>query len=131
VGNALVASLQHALRPGQAFAKTLAQSGLALAHWHGYLHHATLPPGYVVYGESNPPVSCSTLQAAILALRGKLDAFAGTIAAGQEYAGDAHVEPHHGVNLTGPTLVQLGQWAMEHIALLTEIQVNGNMPSSR
>ena len=131
VGNALVAAVQHRLQPGQPFATTLAQSGLALAHWHGYLHHATLPPGYVVYGESNPPVSCSTLQAAILALRGKVDAFAGTVVAGQPYSGDAHVEPHHGVNLTGPTLVQLGQWALEHIALLTEIQVNGAMPLTR
>jgi hypothetical protein len=127
-GNALIAALQQHLQPGAGFAATLAASGLALAHWHGYLHHATLPPGYVVYGESNPPVSCSTLQAAILALRGKVDAFGGALAAGQPYAGDAHVEPHHGVNLTGPTLVQLGQWALEHIALLTEIQVNGSGP---
>ena len=129
VGNALVAAVQHRLQPGAQFASTLAQSGLALAHWHGYLHHATLPPGYVVYGESNPPVSCSTMQAAILALHGKVDAFAGTVAAGQTYSGDVHVEPHHGVNLTGATLVQLGQWALEHIALLTEIQVNGTMPA--
>jgi hypothetical protein len=127
-GNALIASVQNHLQPGAPFASTLATSGLALAHWHGYLHHATLPPGYVVYGENNPPVSCSTLQAAILALRGKADAFAAALTAGQPYAGDAHVEPHHGVNLTGPTLVQLGQWALEHLALLTEIQANGTMP---
>ena len=128
VGNALIASLQQRLQPAAPFATTFAQAGLALAHWHGYLHHATLPPGYVVYGENNPPVSCSTLQAAILALRGKVDAFAGKVVAGEPYAGDAHVEPHHGVNQTGPTLVQLGQWALEHIALLTEIQANGSMP---
>lgn len=128
MGNALVAAVQRRLQPDAPFATTLAQSGLALAHWHGYLHHATLPPGYVVYGETNPPVSCSTLQAAILALHGKIDAFAGTVAAGEPYAGDVHVEPHHGVNLTGSSLVQLGQWALEHIAQLTEMQVNGVMP---
>jgi hypothetical protein len=126
-GNALIAAIQHHLKPDAQFATTLATSGLALAHWHGYLHKATLPPGYVVYGENNPPVSCSTLQAAILALRGKVDAFVGTVIAGQPYAGDAHVEPHHGVNLTGPTLVSLGQWALEHIATLTEIQANGTV----
>jgi len=130
VGNALVAAVQQRRQPDASFASTLAHTGLALAHWHGYLHHATLPPGYVVYGESNPPVSCSTLQAAILALRGKVDAFAGTVVAGLPYAGDAHVEPHHGVNVTGPTLVHLGRWALEHRDLLTEIQVNGNMPAS-
>jgi hypothetical protein len=129
-GNALVAAIQHRLQPGAPFESTLAQSGLALAHWHGYLHHATLPAGYVVYGESNPPVSCSTMQAAILALHGKVDAFAGTAVAEQQFAGDVHVEPHHGVNLTGSTLVQLGQWAMEHLPLLTEIQVNGTMPQA-
>jgi len=128
VGNALVAAIQNRLQPGAQFGATLAQSGLALAHWHGYLHQAALPPGYVVYGESNPPVSCSTIQAAILALFGKVDAFAGTVVAGEQFSGDVHVEPHHGVNLTGSTLVQLGQWAMEHIAMLTEIQVNGTMP---
>jgi len=69
------------------------------------------------------------MQAAILALHGKVNAFAGAVAAGQPYAGDVHVEPHHGVNLTGSTLVQLGQWAMEHLSSLTEIQVNGSMPA--
>jgi hypothetical protein len=104
---------------------------MALAHWHGYLHHATLPAGYAVHGEDNPPVSCSTFQAAIYALRGKVEAYARTVDAGREFMGDAHIEPHHGVNLTGPTLLWLAQWALDNLEMLTEIQANGEVPAGR
>jgi hypothetical protein len=106
--------------PSPQFASTLASSGMALAHWHGYLHHARLPDGYVVHGEENPPVSCSTFQAAIFALGGKMDAFVRAASGGREFAGDLHTEPHHGINVTGPTLLWLARWALDNLDALRE-----------
>jgi hypothetical protein len=120
VANALVAALQLKLTPSSRFASTLSSSGMALAHWHGYLHQAKLPDAYMVHGEENPPVSCSTFQAAIFALRGKMDAFVHAATTGREFAGDLHTEPHHGVNLTGPTLLWLAGWALDNLEDLRE-----------
>lgn len=125
VANVLIAGMQRALAPHTRFAGMLQSAGAALAHWHGYLDERVLPEGYVLHGEQNPPVSCSTFQAAIYALQGKVGAFAGMVRRGAEFAGDAHIEPHHGVNLTGPTLLWLAQWALEHLDALAEIQANG------
>ncbi len=118
--NALVAALQLMLMPSSRFASTLTSSGMALAHWHGYLHQAKLPDAYVIHGEENPPVSCSTFQAAIFALRGKMDAFVRAATTGREFAGDLHTEPHHGVNITGPTLLWLAGWALDNLDALRE-----------
>ena len=129
--NALIAGIQNMVTPAARFAGTSASSGMALAHWHGYLHQAILPVDDVVHGEENPPVSCSTFQAAIYALRGKVNAFARAAAAGREFTGDAHIEPHHGVNVTGPTLLWLAQWALDNLEMLTEIQTNGEVSVGR
>ncbi len=129
--NALVAAVQTVVSPGARFAAATASSGLALAHWHGYLNHAKLPSGYVIHGDANPPVSCSTFQAAIFALRGKVDAFAGASAARREFAGDAHIEPHHGINLTGPTLLWLAQWALDNLEMLNEIHASTDIHAGR
>jgi hypothetical protein len=104
---------------------------MALAHWHGYLQSATLPEGYLVHGNDNPPVSCSTFQAAIYALRGKIEAYSRSLTFHKPFAGDAHVEPHHGINLTGPTLLWLAQWALERLEVLTELQAQGTMAGER
>ncbi len=131
IANALIAGVQSVFAPHARFFSGYSSSGTALAHWHGYLHESVLPEGYVVHGERNPPVSCSTFQAAIYALQGKVDIFAETLRGGHDFAGDVHVEPHHGVNLTGPTLLWLAQWALDHIDTLAEIQANGVLPKGR
>jgi hypothetical protein len=118
--NAVVAALQRTATPSARFASTLASSGMALAHWHGYLYGAKIPEAYVVHGDDNPPVSCSTFQAAIFALRGKVDAYVRVAAAARDFAGDVHNEPHHGVNLTGPTLLWLAGWALDNLDVLQE-----------
>jgi hypothetical protein len=41
------------------------------------------------------------------------------------------VEPHHGINLTGPTLLWLAQWALERLEVLTELQAQGTMAGER
>jgi len=66
----------------------------------------------MVYGAENPPVSCSTHQAALFALTGKLDGLRKALSAGMEVRGDLHIEPHHGVNMTGESLTELARWAL-------------------
>lgn len=107
LGNGIVASLAKKLFPKSQFHLRLSNKGLAIAHWHGFLYAAELPTGYISHGADNPPVSCSTPQAAVFALSGKLRAFGNSVQEGIEYLGDVHVEPSHGTNLTGDSLVQL------------------------
>jgi hypothetical protein len=107
VGNVVVASVLGRLRPQSSYYSVMNTDGLALAHWHGFLHPADLPPGYYFYGQANPPVSCSTPQAAIYALAGKLAALEKNLTEGIEYIGDVHEEPSHGTNMIGASLVGL------------------------
>ncbi len=107
IANSLIASVLKSVNPASSFLRTAAGGGVALAHWHGDIDRAVIPGGYVVFGEDNPPVSCSTHQAALYTLTGKLQAFGNVVAEGKEYLGDIHIEPHHGINVTWPTLTGL------------------------
>lgn len=109
IGNAVVASILQRLNTASKFAIMLHDSGMALAHWHGFIDSSLLPNGYFVHGQENPPVSCSTPQAGLFALSGKLTALQRSIEEGIEYIGDAHVEPSHGTNITGRSLTELAQ----------------------
>jgi len=115
VANAIVAAVLLKMLPGSRFPAMLRQSGLALAHWHGTIDRSALPEGYVVHGEHNPPVSCSTFQSAIYALTGKLQALEQSLEQGREFAGDVHVEPFHGINITGPSLGELARWTLRTV----------------
>ena len=112
LGNALVAAVLRQVQPDARLARALSAGGLALAHWHGYVRPELLPPGTMVYGAENPPVSCSTHQAALFALTGKLEGLRKALSAGMEVRGDLHIEPHHGVNMTGESLTELARWAL-------------------
>ncbi len=112
LGNCLIASLLARLQPGGEFERNLRTTGLALAHWHGYLPPTKTPPGYAVHGEDNIPFACSTPQSAILTLQGKLSAFARHFEATRDYRGEIHVEPHHGTNMTGESLAALAACLM-------------------
>jgi hypothetical protein len=116
IGNVVVASLQRALTPGSTpMADALAGDGPTASHWHGYVASGTAPAGFASHGEDNPPVSCSTPQSAVYALAGKLRAFDAALAAGAGFAGDVHVEPHHGTNLVGAmSLLEAARWASEN-----------------
>jgi hypothetical protein len=116
VGNAVVASALARIHPTTSFALEMQNRGCALAHWHGSVDRQLLPEGYAVYGDANPPVSCSTHQAALFALMGKITALNETLGKGSEFRGDLHVEPHHGVNMTGRSLVELAEWALRALA---------------
>lgn len=101
VGNAMVSSILQALRPDARFPGLLRATGASMTHWHHYPDEGFLPWGYVVHGNGNPPVSCSTPQSAAYSLLGKLDALDRAIAEGTEYLGDVHIEPGHGTNMVG------------------------------
>ncbi len=122
VANSLVASVLSRVRPRSAFTAAFQRAGMALAHWHGEVDRSRLPKGYVIHGDTNPPVSCSTHQAAMYALTGKLNALKQSMIRGTDFSGDVHVEPHHGINVTGESLSSLARWAMELVTSLREKQ---------
>jgi hypothetical protein len=113
VGNVVVANILEKLRPASRFSLALKREGLALAHWHGFLPPSGLPIGCYLHGQTNPPVSCSTPQAATYALTGKLAALEQSLEDGVEFTNDAHVEPSHGTNMTGTSLVGLAHLVMQ------------------
>lgn len=116
VANAVCASALARLAPGAPWASNVAQQGAGQAHWHGALAEEGLPAGYVVHGAENPPVSCSTAQSALFALQGKLEALRRTLERGVPLAGDVHVEPYHGVNVSGASLGALARLVLEQQA---------------
>lgn len=110
LGNALVAgAVRAAGAADQSFAETLSLQGMALAHWHADIDPLLLASGMMVYGEENPPVSCSTHQAAVFALVGKLTALRLCLDRATTLRGDVHVEPCHGINVGWPTLTGLAR----------------------
>ena len=115
-GNAIVACLLARMQPGAPFVSMMREGGAALAHWHGLINPAILPPGYFVHGATNPPVSCSTFQSAVYALTGKLGALEQSIRDDVPFLGDVHVEPFHGTNITGESLVSLAGWIHRNLA---------------
>ena len=115
-GNAIVACLLARIQPDAPFVAMMREGGAALAHWHGLINPAILPPGYFVHGAANPPVSCSTFQSAVYALTGKLGALEQSILEGVAFLGDVHVEPFHGTNITGESLVALARWIHRNLA---------------
>jgi hypothetical protein len=114
IANSLIASVLKAVNPSSPFLRTVGRGGMALAHWHGDLDPSVIPGGYAVFGEENPPVSCSTYQAALYTLSGKLGVFGSLVEQGKEYLGDVHIEPHHGINVTWPTLTGLATTILGH-----------------
>lgn len=110
VGNSIVASVLARFRETADFYLTLKQHGVAMAHWHGFLDTTDLPRGYYLHGAANLPVSCSTPQAAIHALSGKLASLQQNLADDVEFLGDVHVEPSHGTNITGKSLCEMAFW---------------------
>lgn len=112
IGNAIIASIIHYFNEEHYFAKLIENRGIGLAHWHGYFNPKYIPDGIVVYGEKNLHVSCSSPQSAIYALSGKLDTFERKIISNnyQDYKGDIHIEPHHGINICYPSLIELANY---------------------
>jgi hypothetical protein len=117
VGNAILASIFNYFDSTNYFANILSSKGYSISHWHGYFNKELVPYGLKVYGSSNPHVSCSSPQSAIYALHGKLDSFLksfNSLESLQNYMGDIHVEPHHGININYPSLSKLASYIIDN-----------------
>ncbi|MFA6432360.1 MAG: hypothetical protein WCV82_00880 [Candidatus Paceibacterota bacterium] len=117
VGNAIIASIMSNLHQTKQITSTkfvdlLGNEGIAIVHWHGYIKPDLIPPGLSVHGFTNPHVACSTVQSAIFALSGKLDAFFNSLSEGREYLGDVHIEPHHGTNINYDSIISLANFLL-------------------
>lgn len=125
VGNVITASILLSISPNSRFSKVLQEDGLSISHWHGYPDREFPLDGYVIHGEENPPVSCSTPQSAAYAFSGKLKSLNLFDDNFKSYRGDIHIEPHHGTNITGcMSLEESAAWVDEmHKNQLTEKQL--------
>lgn len=110
VGNAIAAAILKYRSPDHPFVKQLKNSGMSISHWHGYINKNFIPKGWHVHGADRPHVACSSSQSAIYALDGKLRLFFTSLETNEEYLGDIHIEPHHGTNITFPSLRELGEF---------------------
>ena len=127
VGNIITASLLLTKNRKSTFPEILQTNGLSISHWHGYPDREYPLPGYVIHGEDNPPVSCSTPQSAAYAFHGKLRSLDLYEGAAESYRGDVHIEPHHGTNITGcMTITETAKWVDKmHKTRLSKEQVPG------
>jgi hypothetical protein len=114
VGNAIIASIINHLSINYQFPNIISKQGFALSHWHGYFNQHYIPKGLRMYGMQNPHVACSSPQSALYALKGKLDVFGENNFSYNNYLGDIHVEPHHGINVSFPTLKGLATYLMKY-----------------
>jgi hypothetical protein len=123
LGNAIVASVLQKFQPSATFARKFENSGLAIAHWHGYLNPKYTPRGWYIHGSENAHVSCSSPQSALYALMGKMQVFERALKEGAEYLGDIHIEPHHGSNINYWSLGELGKFFSQS----SEVSALGNI----
>lgn len=115
VSNAIFASVLSYFKPGSSFPKILQSNGFGLAHWHGYIDPKYIPRGWVVYGQDNASVSCSSPQSAVYAFLGKENGIINKVLENNDdYKGDIHMEPHHGTNMTFSTLSKLADFLLSN-----------------
>jgi hypothetical protein len=114
VGNSIIASILDHFRKTSPFIQTFSNQGVSIVHWHGYMNSAILPLGLISYGHKNPHVACSSPQSAVYALEGKLEKFFEIFKTDLIYSGDIHVEPHHGINVSSPSSIDLANFILEN-----------------
>jgi hypothetical protein len=114
VGNIIIAQIFRYLNRFETYVDQVQRSGYSINHWHGYFNPKLLMKYVYVYGNKNPHVSCSSPQSAIYALEGKLSSVLSDINNIPEYRGDIHVEPHHGINVSFYSLVELAKYILSN-----------------
>ncbi|MDO8618697.1 MAG: hypothetical protein Q7R49_01995 [Candidatus Daviesbacteria bacterium] len=114
VGNAIVASILNHYNPNDLFAKRVHKRGLSISHWHGYINPKFIPTDWFAHGQDNPHVSCSSPQSAIYAMQGKFKVFLEAHNNRMNFAGDIHIEPHHGTNINFTSLQELGTFFLKN-----------------
>jgi len=115
VGNAIIAAILNYTDKESEFVRNIRKNGISISHWHGYFNEKLIPGNCLVYGFKNLHVACSSPQSAVYALGGKLAAFIeAEQRKGTPYAGDIHVEPHHGINISYHSLTELGSYLINN-----------------
>ena len=114
LGNVIMASVCKYLGINDGYVKDIETFGYSICHWHGYFNKMLVPNGVYIYGANNPPVSCSSPQSAVYALRGKFDTIISMIDSRMSYSGDIHVEPQHGVNVTFKSVQDLAEYILSN-----------------
>lgn len=122
VGNAILASIMKFNNSNPNYVNNIEKKGISISHWHGYFNEKCIPDGFMVHGGNNPHVACSSPQSAIYALMGKLSSFVDVNKSKLNYNGDIHIEPHHGTNISYPSLVSLAEFLINN----PEASVLGN-----
>ena len=122
LGNAIIASILAHFNPENSFVQRFKTKGISLSHWHGYIRPDFVPKGFFVHGIGNPHVACSSPQSAMYAIQGKMEAFLESLKTNEEYFGDIHVEPQHGVNVNFFSLEELADYLVNN----PEASVLGN-----
>ena len=115
VANAIYASILKHIKPVAVLPAMLEKTGIALAHWHGYISLKHAPQNWYINGLSNPAVCCSTHQSAVYAFKHKEELFMKCLKENKEYSGDIHIEPHHGINVTYNSLIDLAEFVLSHM----------------
>jgi len=109
LGNAITASVFDYFEKQRQFVQQIKNNGMAIAHWHGYIHPDYVPESMHVHGTQKPHVSCSSPQSAVFAFEGKINRVRKILESSKDYRGDIHIEPHHGININHKSLVELGK----------------------
>lgn len=114
LGNSIIASILSLINKENNFVKRFETKGISLSHWHGYIRPDLVPKGFFVHGINNPHVACSSPQSAMYAISGKLESFLKSLKLNEEYYGDIHIEPQHGVNVNFFSLEDLADYLVNN-----------------
>lgn len=114
LANALVAQVAKYYNYHHTYTNKIEQYGYAISHWHGYFNEDYIIPGMIAYGHSNSHVSCSSPQSAIYAFLGKYNSVISNIHFIDSYVGDIHIEPHHGINVSYFSLLELSKYILKN-----------------
>ena len=114
LGNVILAALLKKIGKCESYVNSICNYGYAICHWHGYFSRDRIPKNMISYGDTNPHVSCSSPQSAIYALRGKFDNIVKVVEFLEEYEGDIHIEPQHGINVCYKSVTDLATYIINN-----------------
>lgn len=119
VVNAIICSIASYTHCNKIFSSNMQKNGSALVHWHGYFNSNIKLDNFYFYGNSNPSVSCSSPQSAVYAFKDKMQTLLTVIYGNLPYKADVHIEPHHGVNVSFSSIIELANFLNQNKNITT------------
>lgn len=110
VVNAIICSIASYIDVNSVFSRNIQKNGNALVHWHGYFNSKIKLDDFYFYGHFNPSVSCSSPQSAVYAFNDKMKTLLRVVYGNLPYKADVHIEPHHGVNVSFSSIIELADF---------------------